>query len=461
MKSCVRRKQLKYFNNFQFFGLLSTKGVGNLSKEISDVICPGCGVLCDDIKVNLKENEVITNYNACTKGTAKFLDINANRLLKPTMKMNGTTKEVDLDTAISKIAEILLNSESPLLYGWSATTCEAQRLGILLAKELKGIVDSTSSFCHGVSLSALLENSWSTATLGEVMNRADVIIYWGSNPIESHPRHMSRFTTVPRGIFRQAGKEERTVVVIDIRKTRTANIADRFLEVEPNRDFEIISVLRSLLNGYRPGIETVADLPLKEVDRLLELIKEADFCAIFFGLGLLMSAGTYHNVSNLLSFVAELNQLTKVVAIPMIGHFNMIGHNHVSSWLTGFPYGVDFRRGYPMFNPGETTTAELLQKKEIDAMLCIASDPVSTLPYSLASYLKEIPLITMDRQMTPTTRISQIVVPVALSGIEVSGTAYRMDSVPLYMKSILTPPDGILSDEMILQNLLELVKETK
>ncbi len=430
-----------------------------MSKEISDVICPGCGVLCDDIKVNLKENVIVTSYNACTKGNAKFLDINANRLLKPTIKMNGTNKEVDLDTAISKTAEILLNAESPLLYGWSATTCETQRIGIQLANELKGLVDSTSSFCHGVSLSTLLESSWSTATLGEVMNRADVVLYWGSNPIEAHPRHMSRYTTVPRGIFRQAGKEERTVVVIDIRKTRTANIADRFLEVEPNRDFELISVLRSLLNGDRPDIETVANLTLKEVNRLLELIKEADFCAIFFGLGLLMSAGTYHNVSNLLSFVAELNQFTKVVAIPMIGHYNMIGFNHVCSWLTGFPYGVDFRKEDPMFNPGETTTAELLQKKEIDAMLCIASDPVSTLPYSLTSYLKGIPVITMDRQMTPTTRISKIVIPVALSGIEVSGTAYRMDSVPLYMNNIISPPDGILSDEMIMTKLLKLVKE--
>lgn len=432
-----------------------------MAKEISDVICPGCGVLCDDIKVKLKDNTVVTNYNTCSKGNAKFLDISSNRILTPTIMTDETIKEINLDSALSKTAEILVNAESPLLYGWSATTCEAQRLGIKLAQELSGIVDSTSSFCHGVSLSTLLECSWSSATLGEVMNRSDVILYWGSNPIESHPRHMSRYSTVPRGIFRQAGKDERTVVVIDIRKTRTANIADRFLEVEPNHDFEIISVMRSLLNGYSPKIESVANVSLKEVGRLLELIKEANFCTIFFGLGLLMSAGTYHNVANLISFVAELNQFTKVVAIPMIGHYNMIGFNHVCSWLTGFPYGVDFRKEDPMFNPGETTTAELLQKKEIDAMLCIASDPVSTLPYSLTSYLKEIPLITIDRQMTPTTRISKIVIPVALSGVEVSGTAYRMDSVPLYMKNIISPPDGIMSDEMILTKLLELVKDAK
>jgi formylmethanofuran dehydrogenase subunit B len=432
-----------------------------MTKELSDVICPGCGVLCDDIKVKLQENSIVSNYNACSKGNAKFLDIHANRLHTPTIMTDETIKEIDLDFALLKTAEELANAESPLLYGWSATTCEAQRLGIQLAKELNGVIDSTSSFCHGVTLSTLLECSWSTATLGEVLNRADVILYWGANPIESHPRHMSRYSTVPRGIFRQAGKDERTVVVIDIRKTRTANIADRFLEVEPNQDFELISAMRSLLNGYRPNTETIANIPLKEIDRSLELIKEANFCVIFFGLGLLMSAGTYHNISSLLSFIADLNQFTKVVAIPMIGHYNMIGFNHICSWLTGFPYGVDFRKERPMFNPGETTVVELLQRKEIDAMLCIASDPVSTLPYSLSSFLKEIPLITIDHQNTPTTRISKIVIPAALSGIEASGTAYRMDSVPLHMKHIVSPPDGIMTDEMILTKLLEKIREVK
>ena len=59
-------------------------------------------------------------------------------------------------------------------------------------------------------------------------NRADLVIYWGSNPIESHPRHLSRYTTFVNGRYREEGHHDRTLVVVDIRKTDTAKIADEF-----------------------------------------------------------------------------------------------------------------------------------------------------------------------------------------------------------------------------------------
>ena len=33
-----------------------------------------------------------------------------------------------------------------------------------------------------------------SCTLGEVKNRADLLIYWGGNPAECHPRHFTRYT---------------------------------------------------------------------------------------------------------------------------------------------------------------------------------------------------------------------------------------------------------------------------
>ena len=34
---------------------------------------------------------------------------------------------------------------------------------------------------------------------GEIRNRADLVIYWGSNPALSHPRHMERYAAFPPG----------------------------------------------------------------------------------------------------------------------------------------------------------------------------------------------------------------------------------------------------------------------
>jgi formylmethanofuran dehydrogenase subunit B len=57
--------------------------------------------------------------------------------------------------------------------------------------------------------------------------------------------------------------------------------------------------------------------------------------------------------------------------------------------------------------------------------------------------------------------LGDIVFPSAFVGIEVGGTAYRMDHVPLPLKKVVEPPKGILSDEEILTRILKEVREIK
>ncbi|MFM8582830.1 MAG: hypothetical protein ACKOFW_15175 [Planctomycetaceae bacterium] len=55
-----------------------------------------------------------------------------------------------------------------------------------------------------------------SATLGEIKNRADFIMYWGGNPAECHPRHFTRYTLTPKGKFLPNGRKDRTMVLVDI-----------------------------------------------------------------------------------------------------------------------------------------------------------------------------------------------------------------------------------------------------
>ena len=64
---------------------------------------------------------------------------------------------------------------------------------------------------------------------------------------------------------------------------------------------------------------------------------------------------------------AELNAFTKFAAIPMRDYGNEAGADNVMSWLAGYPFGIDFTRGYPRSNPGEFTAVDLLVRKEADA----------------------------------------------------------------------------------------------
>ena len=45
------------------------------------------------------------------------------------------------------------------------------------------------------------------------------------------------------------GKDDRTVVICDVRHTKTAGVADIFLQVKPGKDFELLWMLRAACKG--------------------------------------------------------------------------------------------------------------------------------------------------------------------------------------------------------------------
>src|SRR6185295_7708967 len=124
--------------------------------------------------------------------------------------------------------------------------------------------------------------------LGEVKNRADLVIYWGGNPAECHPRHFTKYALMPKGKFIPNGRKGRTMVLVDIRETPSARAADIFLQIKPGKDFELLTALRALVKGQRVNEELVAEtgLTMAEVRDLVERMKRARFGVIFFGMGL-------------------------------------------------------------------------------------------------------------------------------------------------------------------------------
>jgi formylmethanofuran dehydrogenase subunit B len=128
--------------------------------------------------------------------------------------------------------------------------------------DLNATIDCCTSVCHGPSSMALQNVGEPTCTLGEVKNRADLLIYWGSNPAESHPRHFTRYTTTPKGLFTPKGRKGRTVVLVDVRPTPTGRVADIFLQIRPGKDFECLWALRALIRGKKVREEAIAETGL-------------------------------------------------------------------------------------------------------------------------------------------------------------------------------------------------------
>jgi formylmethanofuran dehydrogenase subunit B len=190
-------------------------------------------------------------------------------------------------------------------------------------------------------------------------------------------------------------------------------------------------------------------------------MKSSRVGCIFYGLGLNHSVSRHLNIIALYSLVEELNRYTKFAVSPMRGCYNVNGANNVTTWQTGYPFALDMSRGYPRYNPGEYTLVDLLARGEVDAALILGSDPCSSLPINAVRHLASIPVITLERKVTPTTMISKVVIPVATSGIEAEGTAYRMDGVPFRMSKVVEPLKSAQTDSKVLEDIAKIIESRR
>ena len=419
--------------------------------EYEGVVCAFCGSLCDDITLKVEDNAIVSMTGGCAIGRKRFLsppEANA-----PLVK----GRETGLDQAIDAAVRILSSARYPLIYGLSSTTAEAQAAAVRLAETLGATIDSTSSVCHGPGTIARQMLGIPTCTLGEVRNRADVVLFWGCNPVEAHPRHFGRYSVQARGWKTPEGRQNRTLIAVDVRKTLTAKMADVFLQVEPNSDFEVLTALRALINGANLTGDTFGGVPRSQLEQAAQTLLGAKYGVILFGMGLTMSSGCQHNVYQALMLARDLNDHTAFAVIPMRGHGNVTGAETVMTWLTGYPFAVNFSRGYPRYSPGEFSAVDVLVRNEADAALVVASDPAATFPAAAADRFAQISTIVIDPQFSATAQMAQVYIPSASAGIAASGTAYRMDGVPLPLRKLVDSeyPD----DRQILNRIEEGVRQ--
>lgn len=406
-------------------------------------VCTGCALLCDDITVELQDKRIARVDTACRKGVSRIKGCTSP------MPCTVDGKAVDLNTAIKEAAAILKTAKHPLIFGHGNSTLEAQRKALELARKLNAHIDDTSSFCQGPLVEAILKEKLPTCTLDEVRHKADVIIFWGADPSHSHPRHLSMYSYFPRGKQRQRGwEEDRTAVIIDVRRSDTAAVcADQFYEIPIRADPEFMEALVSALSNKVP--KTSFNMDPKRILELANILKKAEFGVVFAGLGMTYSLDSLDPLFKLMN---KLNETSKFHLIPMVGQYNMRGFDHTLFKGTGYINRVHFN-GENIEHGPQQSVVELVGNKVIDAAMIIGSDPLASLPGQIAKNLTKIPLIIIDPCENLTSKISKVTIPSALSGVECTGTAVRMDGVEVTLKKIIDTER--LADEQIIACIME------
>ena len=431
-----------------------------MSQTHHDVACTVCGCVCDDITVEVDGGRIVSHERLCELGEPAFLE-----LVSEAEAVGIEGQSTTLSDGYQRAAEILKASCAPLVYGMSRSSTPGQRAAVRLADKLGAVVDTTASTCHAPSIMAVQRVGESTSTLGEVRNRSDLVIYWGSNPLESHPRHMERIVDSP-GQFVPGGRKDRTLIVVDTVKTETAERADVFIQVEPGGDFELIWALRMLTQGKPLGVggpqdtkhsggetpTSVGGVPIAQVEQFAELLRKSNYGAVFFGLGITRESVPHATIEALLQLVTDVNAHTRFIARRMRIPGDVSGADSVLCWQTGFPFSVSMARGYPRYNPGEYTAGNLLERHEVDAVVMVGSEGVSKLTEEAQAYLRTIPTIVLDYPGQECPFVPAVKFTTGVYGIHHAGTAYRMDEVPIPLRSVLQT--DLPSDETVLQEIL-------
>jgi formylmethanofuran dehydrogenase subunit B len=406
-------------------------------RTIPDVACTVCGCVCDDLTITADGGRVVRAEGACHLAEPWFLSQNATT--PPVAEIDG--RPAALEAALDRAAELLKASRSPLIYGLSRSTTEGQRAATALADRIGATIDTTASTGHAPSIIALQQVGESTCTLGEVRNRADLVIYWGSDPAVTHPRHRERYCPPRPG---------RLVIVADVRETESATAADLFLPVESDHDWEALWTLRILVKGKEPRPGSVTGASLDLLRSLAERMKACRFGIIFFGAGITRGRNAHRTVEALLQLVTDLNDHTRFYARRMRRYGDVAGADSVLAWQTGYPFGVNLARGYPRYNPGEFTGPEMLGRGEVDCCVLVGSETVADFPPAARDHLRRIPVIVLDPPGAASAPAA-VKFTTAVYGVHRTGTAYRMDEVPIPLRVLL--PTDYPSDGEVLRRL--------
>jgi formylmethanofuran dehydrogenase subunit B len=396
------------------------------------VTCLGCGCLCDDIVAELRDRSLVAAHRACEPGRAWFESTAAEVEAAPRTTVDGAA--VSDGEALDTAAEILRRSRAPVMCGLTRTATETVREALALADRLGARVVVGRSRDDLGRVTAFQNAGRVSATLGEVRNRADVVVFWGCDPATTHPRHAERYSLEPRGRFVPDGRAGRFVIVIDDRPTETSRAADLVVHLPADSDLDLVAKLRAGLRSPSKRVSGLGD----QAPMLMGRLTGARYGALFFRPRQRENArALWEGVAGL---VRDLNEVARFVLLGLGAGGNLAGAEAALTWQGGFPQGVDYGPGFPAPVDESGTLGEILDAGETDAVVAVADPLPEDLSTRARAHLGRIPVV----QVAPVAARRAggrptVAFTTAATGIEVAGSVTRVDGVTLPLRVLREP----------------------
>lgn len=417
----------------------------------------------------------------------------SDRLLSPMRRRaDGSYEAVDWDTAIAEVAARLAavrdahGGDKIFYYGGGGQ-----------GNHLPGVFSSSTTKALGVKYrsNALAQEKTGEFWVNQRMfgnsvrgdfEQCEVGLFIGKNPWHSHGIARARIT------LREISKSpDRCLVVIDPRRSETAELADIHLQVTPGRDAWLLSAMMAVLiqkegvkqawldehaQGHEQVLAHFADLPIAQyctwagvsqalVEEAVARIAEASSVAVFEDLGVQMN---HH--STLVSWLEKLLWVTT-------GNFARPGSMYIPTPLSalgaaragdGRTTPVTGARVISGLIPCNAIADEVLtdHPSRLRAMIVDAANPAHSLADSkrFRSAMQALDFsVVIDVAMTETARQADYVLPTASQYEKAEATFFNFEFPNNYFHlrhPLLDAPDGVLTEAEIHARLLDALGQT-
>jgi sulfite reductase (NADPH) flavoprotein alpha-component len=475
-------------------------------------VCPYCGVGCGMIlqvehgrvvKVSGDKNHPANFGRLCTKGVTCAEALTApGRLTSASLRTDrgAERQRLPIGTAVAEAAARLQKiieqhgPDSVAFYVSGQLSMEAQYLAGKLCKGFlrTNNIDSNSRLCMASAASGYKLSLGADGPPGSYqdIDRLDCALVIGANMAECHPILFLRLL--------DRKKQGAKIIVVDPRRTPTADKADLFLQIKPGTDLALLNgilhllakdqrideafiarhteawaELREFIEEFPPArVAEITGLPEADIVRAARWIGEAPEFTTFWTMGLNQSThGTWHT-----NAICNLHLATGKICRPGSGPFSLTGQpnamggrevGYMSHTLPGqrsvtnaadraFVERLwDLPTGSLRPQPG-FDAVELFKRAEageVKAIWIIGTNPVASMPNRarVIAGLERAQLVIVQDAFHPTetSRYADILLPGALWA-EAEGTMVNSQRDVTLMQPAVAPPDDALADWEIL-----------
>jgi formylmethanofuran dehydrogenase subunit B len=301
----------------------------------------------------------------------------------------------------------------------------------------------------------LQDLGWVMTTMGEIKNRADLIIFAGTDA-RNYPRFFERVVWNEKSMFNYDTTDRDIVYLgenLDTSQGKSpSGKKPTYLKCPQDEIGEVISVLHALVGGNKTQKKNeISGIKMTSLEKLAEQMKNARYGVIVWAPGELDFPHAELTIQNFCEIAKYLNRETRFAGFTLGGSEGGVSAYSVSTWQCGFPLRVSFSKGYPEHDAQKYAAANVLKNKDADALVWISSFNTE-----MKAPSAKIPSIILATPGSRQTFKPDVFIPVGTPGVDHSGQMLRTDSaVSLPLKQVRNSDNPSVKE--VVRRIIELV----